>query len=115
LPGVSLHASFGPRASVMSVLMRFYGWWLKHSSHLIKVRQRCMSEALQLKVSYLGILGGKSVHFVESKHGSAAIFSSGVSKLLVPLWSFMDRNTQSLFVSAVLLNSNTIFWFLPRW
>ena len=74
-----------------------------------------MAEAPELKLFYLGILGYKSVHFIESRHGSAAIFASGVSKLLVPLWSFMDTKNQSLFASAVLLNSNTIFSFSPRW
>ena len=98
-----------------SVRMRFCWWALKNRSHLIKVRRRRMPEALRLKVFYPGILGCKNVHFIEFRHGSAAIFASGVSKFLVPLWSFMDRNNQSLFASAVLLNSNTIFSFSPRW
>jgi hypothetical protein len=67
------------------------------------------------QVFYPGILRCKNDHFIEFRHGSAAIFASGVSKPLVPLWSFMDRNNQSLFASAVLLNSNTIFSFSPRW
>jgi hypothetical protein len=49
------------------------------SRPVIKVRQRRMSEALQLKVPNLGILGCTSVHFFESRHGSAGVFASGVS------------------------------------
>lgn len=59
----------------MKVLMRFFWWALKHRSPLIRVCQRRMSEARQLKVPYLGILGYTSVHFFEPRHGSAAVFA----------------------------------------
>src|SRR6266478_168839 len=52
---------------------------------------------------------GPSTHLLESRHGSAAICSSGVLYVLAPLSSFMNKNTQSLFSSAVRLNENTTF------
>jgi hypothetical protein len=44
-------------------------------------------------------------HFLEFKHGIAAICVSGVP-YTAPFSSLIDKNTHSLFSSAVLLNSS---------
>jgi hypothetical protein len=44
-------------------------------------------------------------HFLYFRHGIAAICVSGVP-YVAPFSSLIDKNTQSLFCSAVLLNSS---------